>query len=113
MTPPQTLEREAVTLPRTPAQRFYDLNKMPTMTFTMWGILFISRLWPRPHKNLVFRHEVTNHDPTLTLTLALGEGEGGRGAHPLSRNFALQCEPCNPNHTSPPPKWPILCRVGR
>jgi len=38
------LEREAVTLPRTPAWHFYDLNKIQTVTFTMWGILFISRL---------------------------------------------------------------------
>jgi len=31
------LEREAVTLPRTPAWHFYDLNKIPTVTVTMWG----------------------------------------------------------------------------
>jgi len=31
------LEREAVTLPRTPARYFYDLNKIPTVTITMWG----------------------------------------------------------------------------
>jgi len=45
--PPDTLalEREAVTLPRTPARHFYDLNKMPTVTVTLRGILFISRMW--------------------------------------------------------------------
>jgi len=35
-----------------------------------------------------------------------GEGEG----RPPSRNFVLQCEPCNPNHTSPtrhPPKTEV------
>ena len=39
------LEREAVTLPRTPARHFYDLNKMPPVTVTLWGILFIARLF--------------------------------------------------------------------
>jgi len=61
------LEREAVTLPRTPARHFYDLNKIPTVTITMWGILFISRLWPTP-KNLVFQHEVTNLNPNPNPT---------------------------------------------
>ena len=50
-----------------------------------------------PPKNLVFQHEVTNPNPTSTL----GERKGRGGARALSINFALQCEPCNPNHTSP------------
>jgi len=59
MTPADTLalERDAVILPRTPARHIYDLNKVQTVTITMWGFCSYPDCDPAP-KNLVFQHEV-------------------------------------------------------
>ena len=71
------LEREAVTLPRTPALHFNDHNKIPTATLTMWGFCSYPDCDHGPLKTSCSNTRSLTLTLTLPLPLPLGEREGG------------------------------------